>query len=157
MKRSITLTILAIISIAFIKTSLADVIVLPAQNQTNTQMEADKHSCYGWAKGETGFDPMKAPTTKTASPPQTKKSGGILAGGVGGALLGGIVGGSSGAKKGAAAGGLVGGVSQSSANKTSTQNTENWKQQEANNYANNRNKYNRAYSACLEGKGYTVK
>ena len=30
-------------------------------------------------------------------------------------------------------------------------------EQEADNYANNRNQYNRAYTACLEGKGYTVK
>ena len=32
-----------------------------------------------------------------------------------------------------------------------------WAQQQAANYAKNRDSYNRAYSACLEGKGYTVK
>lgn len=32
-----------------------------------------------------------------------------------------------------------------------------WAQQEAGQYAQNRDTYNRAHSACLEGKGYTVK
>jgi hypothetical protein len=32
-----------------------------------------------------------------------------------------------------------------------------WAQEQAANYAANRDKYNRAYGACLEGKGYTVK
>jgi hypothetical protein len=32
-----------------------------------------------------------------------------------------------------------------------------WEQQESANYANNRNNYNRAYAACLEGRGYSVK
>jgi hypothetical protein len=32
-----------------------------------------------------------------------------------------------------------------------------WAQDQTNQYARRRNEYNRAYSACLEGKGYTVK
>ena len=32
-----------------------------------------------------------------------------------------------------------------------------WEQEQAANYMQNRNNYNRAYGACLEGKGYTAK
>jgi len=32
-----------------------------------------------------------------------------------------------------------------------------WAQQEANNYSRQRDGYNRAFSACMEGRGYTVK
>ncbi|GAH69731.1 unnamed protein product, partial [marine sediment metagenome] len=32
-----------------------------------------------------------------------------------------------------------------------------WEQREVNNYARERNEYNRALGACLEGRGYTVK
>ncbi|MCP3850656.1 MAG: hypothetical protein GY694_10540 [Gammaproteobacteria bacterium] len=145
------------LSVIFNASVANDVIVFPAKGQSNEQMEKDKHACYGWAKNETGFDPMVTPKASTPPPSQTKKSGGVARGGLGGAALGGIVGGSSGAKKGLAAGGLVGGVRQNSANKKTEQASKEWQQKEANNYANNRNKYNRAYSACVEGKGYTVK
>jgi len=37
------------------------------------------------------------------------------------------------------------------------QNRRDWEQKEASAYAQNRNEYNRAFSACLEGRGYTVK
>jgi hypothetical protein len=32
-----------------------------------------------------------------------------------------------------------------------------WEQEQAQIYADKRNRYNRAYSACLEGKDYTVR
>ena len=135
-----------------------ELIVFPAQGQSNEQMEKDKFSCYGWAKGQTGFDPMALPTTSTPAPSQEQKSGGAVKGALGGAALGAIIGDSSkSAGRGAAAGALLGGVRQSRQNNQTQQKTEQWKQQEANTYTNNRNNYNRAYSACMEGKGYTVK
>lgn len=137
---------------------MADVIIFPAKGQSNEQLEQDKFSCYGWAKQQSGFDPMQAPTTSSPAPSQEKKSGGAVKGALGGAALGAIIGDSSrSARNAGVAGALIGGVRQSSANNKSQQQTDQWKQQEANNYANNRNQYNRAYSACLEGKGYTVK
>jgi len=38
---------------------------------------------------------------------------------------------------------------------SSQQQQQQWEQQAAE-YAQNRDKYNRAYAACLEGRGYTV-
>jgi hypothetical protein len=53
-----------------------------------------------------------------------------------------------------ASGGLIG---RRSRGRQDTKNQEQWKQEQAGNYQKNRNSYNRAYGACLEGKGYTVK
>ncbi len=147
------------IAVGTMSVSLAnELIIFPAKGQSNETMEQDKFSCYGWAKGQTGFDPMKAPTTTTAAPSQAKKSGGIVKGALGGAALGAIIGDSSkSTTRGLAAGALIGGVRQGSSNRATEQKTAEWQQREASNYANNRSQYNRAYSACLEGKGYTVK
>jgi hypothetical protein len=144
-----------------------DLIVFPAQNQSEEQMEKDKFGCYNWAKGQSGFDPMQMPTASSPAPPKGDKSvggsvvGGGLLGGVGGAVIGGIAGGKSGAKKGAAIGGLsggaIGGMRSSSQNKQANAKREQWEREQANQYMQKRNTYNRAYSACLEGKGYTVK
>ena len=151
--------LLSLFLVCTINSTLAnEVIVFPAKGQSNEQMEKDKYSCYGWGKEQTGFDPMAQPTTSTPPPSQEKKSGGGVRGALGGAALGAIIGDSSkSARSGAAAGALIGGVRQGSANRATEQKTEQWKQQEASKYANNRNDYNRAYSACLEGKGYTTK
>jgi predicted lipid-binding transport protein (Tim44 family) len=145
-----------------------DFMIYPAKGQSQDQMEKDKFECYSWAKGQTGFDPMEMP--KATAPPPSKKAksstaGGVLKGGVGGGLLGAgvgaIAGGSKGARKGAAIGGLsggaIGGIRSSSQQKQDQQAQKQWEQQQANQYMQKRDKYNRAYSACLEGKGYTVK
>jgi len=144
-----------------------DFIVFPAQGQSEEQMEKDKFECYSWAKGQTGFDPMQMPTASSPAPPKGDKSvagstvGGGVLGGIGGAVIGGIAGGKSGAKKGAAIGGLsggaIGGMRSSSQNKQANAKREQWEREQANQYMQQRNTYNRAYSACLEGKGYTVK
>lgn len=158
MKLAIATGVMIISLVGLSSPAMAEFMIFPAKGQSNEQLEQDKFSCYGWAKQQSGFDPMKAPTTSTPAPSQEKKSGGAVRGALGGAALGAILGDSSrSARNAGAAGALIGGVRQNSANTKTQQNTEQWKQQEANNYANNRNQYNRAYTACLEGKGYTVK
>jgi outer membrane lipoprotein SlyB len=165
MKRIITLfTFLALMGL-FVGSALAqDLIVYPAKGQSQDQMEKDKFECYSWAKSQTGFDPMQMPTATAAPPPKAESSvaGGAVKGGAGGALLGLGVGAITGsAKKGAAigalSGGAIGGMRSSSQNRQAEQARRDWEQQQANQYMQQRNKYNRAYSACLEGKGYTVK
>ena len=135
-----------------------ELVIYPAKGQSAEQQEKDKYECYGWAKNNSGFDPMAPPTTKTAPPSGEKKSGGAVRGGLGGAALGAIIGDSSkSAKRGAAAGALIGGVRQSSSNRKTEQRQQDWAQREANQYSSARASYNRAYAACLEGRGYTVK
>ncbi len=144
-----------------------DLIVYPAKGQSNDQMEKDKFECYTWAKNQTGFDPMAMPTASTPPPSQQKQSvgGGVVKGGVvggaGGAVIGGITGGRKGARRGAAIGGIsggtIGGVRSSQQNRRAEQQRKQWEQREANQYMQQRNSYNRAHAACLEGRGYTVK
>jgi len=136
----------------------SELYIYPAKGQSSEQQDKDKFECYTWARNDTGFDPMAPPTTTTAAPSSQKKSGGAVRGGLGGAALGAIIGDSSkSAGRGAIAGGLIGGVRQSSHNRQVEQDRQQWEQRESANYSNNRNNYNRAYSACLEGRGYTVR
>jgi len=144
-----------------------DLVVYPAKGQSNEQMEKDKFECYGWAKGQSGFDPMQMPTASSPAPSKGDKSvaggavGGGVLGGVGGAVIGGIASGKSGAKKGALIGGLsggaLGGMRSHSQNRQADQKREQWEREQANQYIQQRNAYNRNYAACMEGRGYSVK
>ena len=136
----------------------ADLYVYPQKGQSAEQTDKDKHECYGWAKGKSGFDPMAAPKATTAAPKVEEKKGGVVKGAAAGAVAGKVLGNSSKTtKKSAAAGAVVGGAKQGSDNKKQQQAKADWEQKEASNYAANRNEYNRAYGACLEGRGYSVK
>ncbi len=138
--------------------------IYPSKGQTAAQQDKDKYECYGWAKGQTGFDPMAPPTTKTPPPPGGGRSvvGGAVGGGmlgagvgaVGGAVAGGKAG--KGAKIGAATGGLLGGVGAAGQNAQASQARRDWERQEANRYASARGQYNRAFTTCMQGRGYTV-
>lgn len=139
-------------------------IVFPAEGQSEEQMEKDKYACYSWAKKQSGFDPMKVPKVTTPPPEQQAGRGGVVKGAAAGAAVGYTTrriltgkSGRKGAEAGAVAGGLLGGLRQSSQRRADEQAQQQWADQQAAQYAQNRNSYNRAYSACLEGKGYTVK
>ena len=134
-----------------------DLVVFPAGGQSKDQQSKDEYECYGWAKNQSGFDPMAVPTATAPPPQQGAPQGGVARGAVGGAAVGGIVDGSDGAKTGAAVGAVVGGARRNRQRRAQAQEQANWEQQQADQYAAARNGYNRAYAACLEGKGYTVK
>ena len=138
-----------------------DPFVYPNQGQSNEQMEKDKWECYNWARQQSGFDPMQVPTATSAPPPQQSEGsgavGGAARGALGGLAIGAIAGDAKkGAAIGAASGGLVGGMRRNDARRQNDRNRQQWEQQQTANYANQRNNYNRAYSACLGGRGYTV-
>jgi hypothetical protein len=143
----------------------SDFIIYPKDGQSQEQQDKDKFECYSWGKKQTGFDPMETPRVTEAPPQKGAKRGGAVKGAAGGALLGvaigGITGGSRGARKGAAIGGLSGGVMGGVRSQDQKRQEEHamqqWERDQANQYAQNRNLYNRAYSACLEGRGYTVR
>lgn len=121
-------------------------VVFPAKGQSNDKMETDKYACYQWAKGQTGVDPMQGATASSAS--TTEGAGRTAAKGAALGAVGGAIGGNAGkgAAIGAATGGIIGG-----ARKRQSQ-----KQQEAS-AQGSKAEYNRAWGACMEGKGYTVK
>ena len=141
-----------------------ELFIYPNEGQSNEQVEQDKFQCYSWAKGQTGVDPMQVPTA-SSPPPRSEANvgGGALKGAAAGAIVGGAVGGISsgkvgkGAAYGAGAGALLGGLSQAGKKKEEEKKQEQWEKDQAAQYTQKRNEYNRAYTACLEGRGYTVK
>lgn len=166
MKKVIFISVLLIFSIGFAgSVSAQDPIVYPAKGQSDDQMEKDKYQCYSWAKNQTGFDPMKTPTTTSGPPAKEKEVWGAgktgVAGGATGAIIGGIAKGKKGALRGglagAAGGALIGGVRSSNQRNREKQKRKEWERKETNNYARGRNEYNRAFGACMEGRGYSVK
>lgn len=140
-------------------------VIYPAKDQSQDQMEKDKFECYSWAKKESGFDPMQPPTATEAPPQQQAKKGGAGRGAARGAAVGYAGGkilsdsgsGSSGAKAGAATGALVGGMRRRDQQRQQQQAQQQWAKEQEAQYTQARNSYNRAHSACLEGRGYTVK
>jgi len=138
----------------------SDLFIYPNAGQSNEQMEKDKFECYGWAKQQTGFDPMQAPTASSPPPEQTT-SGGAVSGAARGAALGAIGGAiagdaGKGAAIGAGTGAAMGGMRRRSSQQQNAQEQAQWEQQQKAQYEASRNEYNRAYGACLQGRNYTV-
>jgi hypothetical protein len=132
----------------------AEVIAYPKKGQSQEQFEKDQFDCHKWAKGQTGFDPMQQ--QQIAAPPP--EQGGAVRGAARGAAVGAIGGAIAGdAGKGAAIGAGVGAAGgrmrQNERNRQAAQATQQAQgQQQA-----ARAEYDRAYGACLDGKGYAVK
>jgi hypothetical protein len=139
-----------------------DPFVYPDKGQSAEQQEKDKFECYNWAKGQTGFDPMQVPTATSAPPQQGSQDANAVRGAAGGALVGvtaGAIAGDAGkgAAIGAVSGALIGGMRRRDQQRQQQQAEQQWANEQTANYANQRNNYNRAYGACLAGRGYTVK
>ncbi|CAB5126397.1 hypothetical protein D3OALGA1CA_3841 [Olavius algarvensis associated proteobacterium Delta 3] len=163
MKRAITIFLTGV-GLFFLTgiVSAQDMIIYPAKGQSQEQLDKDKYECYSWAKKQTGFDPMQMPTASTPPPQQEPRRGGLGRGSARGAAAGAAIGSldgemGKGAAAGAIAGGVIGGIRRREQLATQQQKEQQWAQQQATQYAGSRNEYNRAYAACLEGRGYTVK
>jgi len=142
-------------------TMAAGVIVYPAGGQSAEQQKADEGACMSWAEERTGFDPT-APMQATSPPPQqqepTSSAGkGALVGALGGLAVGAITGNAGrGAAIGAGTGALVGGVRRHDQIERSEDQQDAWEDQQAAQYRESQNEFNRAYATCLQGRGYTV-
>jgi hypothetical protein len=124
-------------------------IVYPAKGQGAPQQEKDEGECYAWAKKKTGIDPTKVSAAPAPAGPAVG-GGERVAGAVGGAVVGGLIGDSSGAAAGAAVGMMAGGAKARQKQKAEQQAAQAQVQ-------GTLDTFNRAYGACLEGRGYTVK
>jgi hypothetical protein len=137
-------------------------VIYPKKGQSNQKMEQDKYECYTWARNQSGFDPMAPPKTTSPPPVREKSKVGALSGAVGGGLVG-LAAGSlmseagKGAAIGAASGALIGGVVKHKHQSKEEQKQQQWAQEQAELQKQNRNAYHRAFSACMEGRDYTVK
>jgi hypothetical protein len=131
-------------------------VVYPAKGQSAQQQSQDETQCNAWAKQSTGIDP--AVVASSPPPQQTgpavgggQRVGGAARGAAGGAAIGAIAGD---AGKGAAAGAVVGtmaGGRRARQQQAAQQQHAHAQQQGA------IQTYYRAYGACLEGRGYTIK
>ncbi|MGF1611100.1 MAG: glycine zipper family protein [Kiloniellales bacterium] len=149
-----------VISLALVSGANAQqLIVYPSQGQSTDQQAQDQAECRTWAVQQTGYDPASPPAqpVTTAAAPQ----GGMLRGAARGAVLGVTVGAiagdaGKGAAAGAAGGALIGGfrrIDQQRANEQQQSQAQAQYQQQV---AAQNQTYNRALSACLQGRGYTV-
>jgi hypothetical protein len=134
-----------------------DLMIFPNDDQSAEQQEADEFTCYKWARGESGFDPMEVPTATEPPPPQQAQKGGTGRGLLRGAAIGGIIDGSDGAKTGAMVGATVGTMRRNDQRRQQEQAEQQWADEQSQIYAQGRDNYNRGYSACMESKGYTVR
>jgi len=163
MKVTMQLLVLLFLAVFLAGSALAqELMIYPSQGQSQDQMEKDKFECYQWAKQQTGFDPMQTPQATAPPPQQQAKQGGVVRGAARGAAVGvaaGAIAGDAGkgAAAGAAGGALVGGMRRRDQRRQQQQAQKQWEEQQVAEYTQKRNAYDRAYSACLEGKGYTVK
>lgn len=142
---------------AFAITAMAQKpVIYPAKGQTAKLQQRDEGECHVWAKGNTGVDPAALAAAPPAAPTGAAVGGGERArgaarGAVGGAAIGAIAGDTGkGAGIGAVAGTMAGG-------RQARQNQAAQGQQAQNAHSQQLDSYHRAYGACLEGRGYTVK
>lgn len=144
----------AVLSVASL--AISQPIVYPAKGQSYDQQRKDEGECYAWARQSTGIDPAAV----ASAPAPAQQTGPAVGGGeraqgaLRGAVVGGIIDGGDGAGKGAAVGVVAGGVrarnNQRAQNSQAQQQSQSQKQ-------NAMNTFYRAQSACLEGRGYTIK
>ncbi len=136
--------------------------VYPAQGQSQAQQNQDHGSCYVWAVQQSGFDPANPQVAGGAPPPQPEaQQGGVgrgaLRGGVVGLGVGAIAGDAGkGAAIGALGGGLIGGMRRNDQRRRQEQQQQNYQQQQQAALNRGSSNYHRAFSVCMQGRGYTV-
>jgi predicted lipid-binding transport protein (Tim44 family) len=147
--------------------------IYPAKGQSQEQLGKDRYECHTWAVQQTGFDPTnpqsaQAPAQAAPPPPSEPQQGGLLRGAGRGAAIGavgGAIGGDAGrgAAIGAATGALIGGFRRRDQQRRQASQHQQWQRQQAQVQAQQqqamsgqRSNYNRAMSACLTARGYTV-
>jgi Glycine-zipper domain len=132
--------------------------VYPAKGQNQNQQKTDEFECYKWSVQQSGVDPLNLPKVE-APPPQTGPTGGAVVGAAKGAAAGAAIGAIAGdAGKGAAIGAVAGGLSGRRQGKQAQAQANQQAQAQATQKEQDMiNSFVKGFSACLEGKGYTIK
>ncbi len=134
------------------------IVVFPAKDQKPEQQSTDEQYCYDWAVKQSGVDPLNMAKTKPDTV-ATGADGSAVKGAAKGALAGAAIGAIAGdAGKGAAIGAAAGGMGGVKGKKQKQAKAE----ADAKKAAETKDQtaidsFKKAYSACLEGKGYSVK
>jgi hypothetical protein len=135
-----------------------ELFVFPAEDQDQATQDSDEIACYKWAMEQTAYDPINPPEIQAEQVDRSADGTAVKSaarGAAAGAAIGAIAGDAgTGAAVGAAAGGMRG-------RRTKVAGDEQ-EQQQNNAAAEAKEKeslegFKKAFSACMEGKGYTVK
>jgi hypothetical protein len=132
--------------------------VFPTNDQDQEQQDADEQACYKWATEQTGYDPASPPQIE-ADKVDTSPDGTAVRGAARGAAAGAAIGAIAGdAGKGAAIGAAAGGMAGARAKRAGDAN----QQQQSTKEAEAKEKamldeFKKAFSVCMEAKGYTAK
>jgi hypothetical protein len=143
------------------------VYVYPTSGQSTDRVSRDRYECYLWSVKQSGFDPSQprlAPHQRVevvAMPPQGTDT---VAGAATGAILGAVIAdphnAAAGAIGGAIVGGALGAASDASRAAHAKQVQDRYDRRSSAQAAQldmQASNYRRALTACLEGRGYTVK
>lgn len=130
-------------------------VVYPAKGQSAQQQERDQYECHEWATKDTGVDPVALAEQKLGTPAPEKKQG------AGGAAASAGIGAARGAMDGDAAAGAARGFGIGRMIQVAKAKRQLREQQSASAEQNSAvqeqlKTYDRAYAACLTGRGYTV-
>jgi hypothetical protein len=132
--------------------------IYPSKGQSQSQQKVDEFECYNWAVDQSGIDPLNLPQV-AAPAKQSGPTGGALIGGAKGAAAGAAIGAIAGdTGKGAAIGAVAGGLAGRRAGQQAQAQVN--QQAQANAAAQEKqisDTFKKAFSVCIEGKGYTVK
>jgi outer membrane lipoprotein SlyB len=150
-----------------------DLFVYPAKGQSDQQLANDRYECHRWAVGETGFDPSDfgeaAPPRIVRVPvPENKAQGATAKGAIAGAIAGAVLGHGDDKLKNAVIGATVGATAGAAVETAGELDAQDKARAEARLQADElkrskaeqavrRANYRRAITACLEGRGYTVR
>ena len=132
--------------------------VFPSKDQSKQQQKQDEFECYKWAVEQSGIDPLNLPKVEVA-PAQTGPTGGAVRGAAKGAAAGVAIGAIAGdAGKGAAIGAAAGGMAGRRAGKQAQAQQNQQAQATAQKTEQEmKDSFKKAFTVCVEGKGYTIK
>ena len=140
------------------------VFVYPGQGQSPEQLDRDRYECYRWAVEQTAFDPSQvalAPHQRVEIVAMPAPGAQTAAGTITGAAIGAAVSRPGHTAQGAIVGALIGGLAGSLSEAEQARRAEalsaSQNDSERALLERQSNDYRRALTACLEGRGYTVK
>ncbi len=148
-------------------TAITQIYFYPNNNQSTEQQSRDHYACYNWAIDQTGFDPGVSaiePQQRVRVVPMPPPGQDTITMSIAGAVLGALIGGPHHAVEGA----LIGSTYGALAGATSDLSRQEYARQMEEAYQNRNQardlhkekkalQFRRAMSACMEGRGYTVK
>jgi hypothetical protein len=144
--------------------NLAKVYFYPSQGQSEEQQDRDRYDCHVWATRQTGFDPtqqippreQRAAVVPARAPGETVGTAAVV-----GAVLGAAIAGPGNVGKGAVVGAMAGTVAGSAAvageQAQADAINEHRQARVGGRYEREAGEYRRAMTACLSGRGYSVR